>query len=369
MEGNMKVRMLFSFLMLWAVNIASQEFSIDVTPKKVKVLPGAPVSLSVTLTNDSHKDLWICGKELKNGIRSGGAILIDVAGQELNCTQSGESASSTGAFPNAPIKDKVLFGAGETFRMSSGIYADKACPLSRDLTGKWTARVAVKIMVVEGPLVKDIRYAQAVGEIEVEFQKPEGEDLAYINAVTEWLNKADPKTLRGYTAQAKPLTWGELLSSFRIPVPQMLLKNYPTATYASYVIYDRLKGFAGADFANPMFLRSLETGLFLSNSYPTENGWMEMKDEMNAAWWSKWAGIIIKNHPDIWFADELRLKLAMNQVALKNYQAAEADFIKLSKEAKPCIAEKAGLFVEIMKQKGWISAPVEKSVPEAKEEK
>ncbi|HQO19983.1 MAG TPA: hypothetical protein PLA03_06410 [Acidobacteriota bacterium] len=230
----MKVRMLFAFLMLWAVNIASQEFSIDVTPKKVKVLPGAPVSLSVTLTNDSHKDLWICGKELKNGIRSGGAILIDVAGQELSCTQSGESASSTGAFPNAPIKDKVLFGAGETFKMSSGIYAEKACPLSRDLTGKWTARVAVKIMVVEGPLVKDIRYAQAVGEIEVEFQKPEGEDLAYINAVTDWLNKADPKTLKGYTAQAKSLTWGELLSSFRIPVPQMLLKNYPTSTYAGY---------------------------------------------------------------------------------------------------------------------------------------
>ena len=90
-----------------------------------------------------------------------------------------------------------------------------------------------------------------------------------------------------------------------------------------------------------------------------------MKDEMNVAWWSKWAGIILKNHPDIWFADELRLKLAMNQVALKNYQAAEADFIILSKEAKPYIAEKAALFVEIMKQKGWVSAPVEKSVPEA----
>ena len=144
-----------------------------------------------------------------------------------------------------------------------------------------------------------------------------------------------------------------------------LLKKFPSSTYAAYVVYDRLKGFADADFNNPKFLRSLETGIFLSNSYPTEGGWSWMKDEMNAAWWSKWAGIILKNHPEIWFADELRLKLAMNQVALKNYQAAEADFIKLSKEAKPCIAEKAALFVEIMKQKGWVSAPVEKSVPEA----
>ncbi len=147
--------------------------------------------------------------------------------------------------------------------------------------------------------------------------------------------------------------------------PAELLKKFPTSTYAAYIVYDRLKGFADADFANPKFLRSLETGLFLSNSYPTEGGWSWMKDEMNAAWWSKWAGIILKNHPDIWFADELRLKLAMNQVALKNYQAAEADFIKLSKEAKPYVAEKAGLFVEIMKQKGWVSAPVEKSTPEA----
>jgi len=168
------------------------------------------------------------------------------------------------------------------------------------------------------------------------------------------------KNPEGIDLEAYNYFKGEPLSK-----PDQLFQRFPTSTYAGYVVYGSLKGFASADFANPMFLRSLETGLFLSNSYPTENGRMEMKDEMNAAWWSKWAGIILKNHPDIWFADELRLKLAMNHVALKNYQTAEADFIKLSKEAKPYIAEKAGLFVEIMKQKGWVSAPVEKSVPEA----
>ena len=364
----MKIRPMFVLFALFWLNIHGQEFSVDASPQSVKCLPGVPDSIGLTITNVSGKDIWIAGKSLKDGVSIGLPSLTNEKGEDFSCIPPSDQSMIVSS-PDAPIVNKVSTRKGESWSMSSGSFGEEFCPLTKDLTGVRKVKFVLTVKVAEGPLVKDIRKVKIVGEVAVDFLKPEGEDLAYIKAVQDWLSKADPKEINGYTAQVKPLTWGELLSSSRIPVPQMLLTNYPTSTYAAYLVYDRLKGFASADFANPMFLRSLETGLFLSNSYPTEGGWVWMKDEMNAAWWSKWAGIILKNHPDIWFADELRLKLAMNQVALKNYQAAEADFIKLSKEAKPYVAEKAGLFVQIMKQKGWVSAPVEKSVPEGKDGK
>lgn len=232
----MKLKWLVALLILLGMKTLGQEFAVNITPKSVKILPGAPASLLVAVTNQSQKDLWIVGKCLKDGIILKDSLLLDAQGKKLECSSNNVAGSSTGSFPNAPIKDKVLFKSGETFEMCSGIYTEKGCPLSQDISGKWTLRKVVEIMIAEGPLVKDIRYAEAVGEMEVEFQKAEGEDLAYIEAVKEWLNNADPKELKGYTAEVKPLTWGELLTSRRIPVTQILLQKYPTSTYAGYVL-------------------------------------------------------------------------------------------------------------------------------------
>ena len=82
-------------------------------------------------------------------------------------------------------------------------------------------------------------------------------------------------------------------------------------------------------------------------------------------WRAKWIGIVLKNHPDIWYADHLKLRLAIDQIAMKNYQAGESDLDKLSREAMPEVAERAKVYLSLMKQKGWVSAPVEKSAPEA----
>ncbi len=136
-----------------------------------------------------------------------------------------------------------------------------------------------------------------------------------------------------------------------------ILRQYPTSTYAAYVVYDIMRGFGEGDQA--VFMNSVETGIYLSNSYPGDtgknmDGWKWLKGKEAADWWSKWIGIILKNHPGIWFADELRLKLAVDQVALKNYQGGAADLEVLSKQAKPDVAQKAQSILDAMKQKGWI---------------
>jgi len=136
--------------------------------------------------------------------------------------------------------------------------------------------------------------------------------------------------------------------------PQDILSKSPTSTYAAYVIYGRLQGFSSTDFSSSIFLRALETQRFLSNSYPSESGWISLQGQEAAGYWAKWIGIILKSHPNIWFADELRLKLAVDQAALKNYQVAAADLEALSKQAKEPVAGKASTLLSAMKQKGWI---------------
>ena len=139
--------------------------------------------------------------------------------------------------------------------------------------------------------------------------------------------------------------------------PAELLKRFPTSTYAACAVYGIMHGFMQGD--ENMFLRSVERGTYLSNSYPddtgkSKDGWRSLQGDAAAAWWSKWINIILTNHPDIWFADQLRLKRAVDQVALKNYQAGASDLEALSQEATPEIAQKAQKMLGMMRTKGWI---------------
>jgi hypothetical protein len=141
-----------------------------------------------------------------------------------------------------------------------------------------------------------------------------------------------------------------------------LLRDFPTSTYAAYVIYGRMSGFMQwepTEEKRKMFAAGIEAGGWFSNAYPDETGKIKdgsvwLKGQAAADWWAKWYDIILKNHPDIWFADELRLKKAVDQLCLKNYQAAEADISTLAKDPKSPVQAKAQLVLDLMKQKGWI---------------
>jgi len=119
-----------------------------------------------------------------------------------------------------------------------------------------------------------------------------------------------------------------------------------------------MAGFAEKDMAVVLGLIHDESS-YNSNSYPddtgqSKDGWKWLKGQQAADWWSKWYDIILKNHPDIWFADELHLKRAVDQAALKNYQAAQAELEAIAKDEKAPMAPKAKEYLGLMKQKGWI---------------
>ena len=368
----MKKTILLMFLLLLCLTQYAQNVQIEVNPSTIKFLPGAPALFEVKITNLGDKEIPIAGKRLSDGISVSGVVLKKESGEKLQCNSQEEQSSYFKGEPDTPIKDVIYLKAGEVYRVSTGVYEEKGCPIEKDVSGIWDGEITVTIKVAEGPLVKDVSDKKFSAKVRVEIEKPQGEDLAYINAVRKWLKEADPKEIKGYTAEVRPLTWGELLNSFRIPVNQILLSKFPTSTYAAYVIYGRLGNFAYADFTDSKFIRSIETQSILSNSCPTEAGWIWMKGEMNAAWWEKWVNLILKNHPDIWFADELKLRLAVNEIALKRYESGESALEKLAKEGKPNVAERAKELLKVMEEKGWSkksNATKEIQLPSSKEAK
>jgi hypothetical protein len=126
------------------------------------------------------------------------------------------------------------------------------------------------------------------------------------------------------------------------------------------VIYEKMKGFPTSE-PNAV-LGAIEGGSFNSNGYPygpgqSKSGGKWLKGQAAADWWAEWYDVILKNHPDIWFADEMRLKKAVDQISVKNYPAAEADLKALADAPKSPVAGKARQYLDLMRQKGWTKGP------------
>jgi hypothetical protein len=158
----------------------------------------------------------------------------------------------------------------------------------------------------------------------------------------------------------------EFFKGSPIAKPGALLARFPTSTYAAYVIHDKMRAFITSNWR--MAANGIEAGRYGSNGFPddtgqSKDGWQYLTFDGEMNWWDKWIGIVLKNHPDIWFADELKLKRAVNLVALGKYAAGAADLHVLACDAKEPVANAAKEFLGIMKEKGWIKAEPSASTP------
>jgi hypothetical protein len=148
--------------------------------------------------------------------------------------------------------------------------------------------------------------------------------------------------------------------------PGALLERYPTSTYASCAIYDCTKGIVRNNWrmvANDVGLPYTGNRSLPDDTGQSKDGWQILTFEQEMAWWDKWIGVVLKNHPDIWFADELKLKRAINLVRQSKYDAGAVDLQVLARDAKEPVAGAAKEFLGIMKEKGWIKAEPAPSTP------
>ncbi len=143
--------------------------------------------------------------------------------------------------------------------------------------------------------------------------------------------------------------------------PDELLSRFPASIYAAWSIYKR-SGAEGLAKSDPL----LAVGALASGGGSMWNVWVPVSKggdnrglapisgKEAAEWRNEWFGIVLKNHPNIWFADDLRLELAVDQITLKNYQAGAAALETLSKGANTRVAAKAKGLLNLCVQKGWI---------------
>ncbi|MGA9752584.1 MAG: hypothetical protein WBS54_12425, partial [Acidobacteriota bacterium] len=199
------------------------------------------LSLTVTVVNNSGHSLVVLGGSIAQGMHFTGTLYTS-QGAKIACGQ--ESASwVTG--PSAPSTwPKCEFPSGGVLTVSSGIYNQERCPLTEVPPGQYEGRITVTAQTL---VSNEVRLLSSELRIPVEVRQPTGQDAAYLealqNALHQYEVQANPVKLRGV-----PLSWHEVLSSFRIHPAQIALSRFPTSSYAGYALAQEVP-----DYSNPLF--------------------------------------------------------------------------------------------------------------------
>ncbi len=142
-----------------------------------------------------------------------------------------------------------------------------------------------------------------------------------------------------------------------------LLRRFPTSTYAAYVV--RRRTHPGTSPPQPdVALYAMERGLSSFGPTPLpcvtpesaackDLGFPPPPAE-GARRQAAWLDLVLRSHPGIWFADELRFKRAYAAFFLGDKDGCEAGLEDLAQHGKPYVASKARELLAAMKAKGML---------------
>jgi len=142
-----------------------------------------------------------------------------------------------------------------------------------------------------------------------------------------------------------------------------LLRRFPTSTYAAYVVWKRTwPGLASVTTDVPLYGMERGPGSFPPISLPCvdpqsaacEDVGFPPTGQEGARRQAAWLDLVLRSHPGIWFADELRFKRAYAAFFLGDKDACEAGLEDLAQHGKPYVASKARELLAAMKAKGML---------------
>lgn len=147
-----------------------------------------------------------------------------------------------------------------------------------------------------------------------------------------------------------------------------LLRRFPTSTYAAYAIWKRWGKFSFPEWntsedreATLSWLAKNPDEEYLTWRMPcTEDGEpdasVETRFEARLALTCRdhWLSAVLRNHPEIWFGDEIRYRLAIDRYRLGQRESGIADLQNLAENGKPYIASTAAELLSAMKAKGML---------------
>ena len=238
----MRNTLMFIVLAGLACATRGQELLLKASPASLRILPGAPAEFQLTVANNSGKSLVLIGETLDRALSPQGALLCDSSDHTLNCSDPPTTITVTSKLPpcDAP---KVAFPPDAVVKMGFGIYSQRSCPLRHVPPGEYTGKLWIEAQLCEdGANPRVIRQTLS---IPITVEEPQGEDAAYLKALLKAAAQAEPKFSGTYGGELK---WMEVLQSPRIHPDKIALSNFPTSTYAGYVLAKKV-----FDYSNPLF--------------------------------------------------------------------------------------------------------------------
>ncbi len=144
-------------------------------------------------------------------------------------------------------------------------------------------------------------------------------------------------------------------------IKEQLLRRFPTSTYAAYAIWKKYaKGSASVETQRAI-QTLVEPYPFRSELAPCDasgapRGGSETRLDPTTFFRCRdaWMDLVLTNHPAIWFADEIRLKLSLDRYLLGDSDGCAAGLEDLAEHGKPYVAGKAGDLLAAMKAKGML---------------
>jgi hypothetical protein len=336
-------RTLMAALCIWVPLFChAQELKLTVTAQPAHAVFGEPLRVAVSIGGQGSFVLpWVFGRCDQGHTRWS---VVDEAGNRvpmssdgfLLCPQGKRTPYDSKAMHkyDSPVAaDWSIYLLPGRYRVqaeyhSHGPYLDRYSDTDqRPVTGIWEGDLTSNVAVVEivAPRDEDLRALKQFGLATI--------DKDTLNSVAS--------VLHGHQSD--------------------LLAQFPNSTYAAYAIWEHTdaKGVAGSNPAS--VVKAIETGLILRSEMPFlcpgtagKLSFCRCNGREAIACRSYWYAVILKNHPDIWFADDLRLRSAIDQCTLQNYQAAQADLEAMAKSESVPMAGKAKEYLTLMKQKGWV---------------
>jgi len=193
----------------------------------------------------------------------------------------------------------------------------------------------------------------ATRPIRVRVVEPQGLDAEAFRAIVT----LDSTT----TKSSEPARFWRALA-FEPGAGKLLMTRYVASVYAAVRIYDFYGRFdPGAPVSS--FLKYLETegksGHYFSTlcdatGAPDAEHPVKLKGRTYLMCRDAWLEIALKHHPDIWFADEMRLKLALDRYLLGDNAACAAGLEALAEHGRTDVAAKARDLLGAMRAKGML---------------
>jgi len=145
-----------------------------------------------------------------------------------------------------------------------------------------------------------------------------------------------------------------------------LLRRFPGSTYAAYVVWSKhAKGWASVETDRAVEVLILgfkhERGLAPCDAKlrPVGDTEIRLSGASYVQCRDAWLNSALKHHPEIWFADEIRLRLALDQYLLGEQAACSAQLEDLSIRARADVATKASQLLAALRAKGMLEGASE----------